>query len=275
MAKFEHVMKKIGFRGFGDHTHGGLTFFLSLVLGVLTSIFVGAFVDELMFWSPSVQDLFINHNIAVVFIMLGAFIVISFLAVYWRHFPLIILFALFSATGIFNLVHSGAIEKGKYFPSALTARFTPSPERMKEIEQFRAERLATVKDSYFGKDISDIMNPFSQGSTTLAGERVFPGDIVTITAKNPKTNQYTVQYKGKEATLRSVRDFKYLRTDRSAFLRHECALLKWAAENADAVKDIPKGKKVVLTGNISIDNLTVEVTHNGDTGWLRHENLKF
>jgi len=34
----EEVMHEIGFKGYGDHTHGGLTVFLSLVFGFMTSL---------------------------------------------------------------------------------------------------------------------------------------------------------------------------------------------------------------------------------------------
>ena len=120
-----------------------------------------------------------------------------------------------------------------------------------------------------------MMDPMVKARTTLNEEAASAGDIVIITKLPGNKSGYTVKYKGKEKEWRSINNLAYIRLDRGAFLRHECALLKWGTEFADVVKDIPGGRKVILTGNVSGDGLAVEVTHNGDTGWLRSENLKF
>jgi hypothetical protein len=206
-------------------------------------------------------------------ILMGVAVVIAFLVVFWRHIPLIIILSLFSAVGIFNVVHLEAIEKGKPFPAAISARFEPSEERLKEIEELRRVRLATIKKSYF--DVLEYV--YMSRMTTFLGEPAFPGSIV-IVIRDPdnKSQPYTIRYRGKEAQTNyyGIKDIKFMRTDRAAFLLHECSLLAWAADNADTIKDIPGKERVTLTGNVSDDALTLEVTHNGDTGWIRRENLK-
>jgi hypothetical protein len=184
--------------------------------------------------------------------------------------------SLLSAICTFTIVHTIASEKHTAFPAAISARFVPSEEELAEINALRKVRLAMVKKSYFRKPFLDILNPLVWGNTTLLGEPVSAGTIITIASQLDERGktEFLVRYRGKEGIFYDVSKFKYMRTDHAVFLRHECALLKWAAEDADTVKDIPGGGRVTLTGNFSVDGLTAEVTHDGDTGWLRCENLK-
>jgi len=55
------VVHKTGFKGFGDHTHGGLTFFLSLVFGVITSIFIGGVANDLLADYPEIQEAVVRN----------------------------------------------------------------------------------------------------------------------------------------------------------------------------------------------------------------------
>ena len=258
MAKSKNFMHKIGFSGFGDHTHGGLTFFLSLVFGVLTYVFMGGVVEELTVGLPAFRDFF--SGIAKMLILLGILIVFSFLIVLWKHIPLIILFSLFSAIGLFNLIHTGAIEKGKYYPAVVRSWFLPPEEKLQEMEELRRVRFAIIKEDLNYSDIGKSFVP--KGAL-----------VEVITRPGEESGVYIVPYKGIEYRMGNDR-FTRLRTDRTAVLRHECALLAWGAQDADVVKDIPGGQRVLLTGNSTDDTLTVEVTHEGDTGWLRLENLK-
>jgi len=273
MAELNHIMKLIGFRGFGDHSGVGKSIFLALVFSFIPYLFFLGAADELLLMgNPAVSSFFdgISRHIVIILAVIAA---VSFCAVFWRHLVLIILLVLLSATGLFGIVHAMASEGEKFIPKALTAAITP--ERAKEIETLRTVRLARIKDSYFEKDVFDMMNPFASVRTTLNEEPASPGDIVIVTKLPGEKSGYIVRFKGKEKEWRNVNDLALIRIDRAAFLRHECALLKWAAEYADVVKDIPGGRKVFLTGNTSADGLAVEVTHNGDTGWLRAENLNF
>jgi len=245
----EDVMHKIGFKGYGDHTHGGLTFFLSLVFGFMTSIFIGGVVDELLAGYPGIQD-----TIAAVtaYGIIGICIVVSFFAVFWRHWPLIIFFILCTLICIFNIVHMTAMEKDKYYPLVIREKFTPSEERLEEIKALRETRLARIKFDYATKEIP-------------------PGALVAVTSvQEGKNVQWKTQYHDIEHTYRYLSAIERLRVDRAVRTIASSDLL---ANDSSVVKKVSKGQRVTLTGGLSADDSLIEVIHKGDTGWIASSSL--
>ena len=253
MSSFEDFMNKIGFSGYGDHTGVGKTIFLSIVFMGLTTMFLFGVVSELLIGIPVIQD---NFRLPVVLVVT---VVIAFFAIFWRHKPLVIIFSVFSAIGIFNIVHAVAIERDKAFPTAFAALVAPSEEELANIQALRAERLAriTMYDTTTGGDYYDI-----------------PTGAIVILIQNPKNDMYRVQclYKGEEITI-GASSFEKLRTDRTIKVRADGNLLTAPETDAAVIKEIAKGQRVTLTGESSDDAAAIEVVYNGDTGWLASENL--
>ena len=252
---FTRFMNKIGFVGCGDHTGGGKSFLLALLLGGLGTLGAYMTVNELLVGYPSIQDNF-NFN---VLIFLGAAAVLAFFAVFWRHIPLVILLSLLSAAGIFGMIYESKTGVGKYFPPQITARFLPPEEKLAEIRALQAKRLARV----------------TYDNLKIKGVAVPKGALVTIT-KIEKPDDvrypYTLTFHGSVDDVNG-RVFKFLRTDRTYKVNAAVSLLASSSPNAEAIREISKGQRVVLTGESSANGGLLEVIHNGDKGWLDRENI--
>ncbi|MCL2211725.1 MAG: hypothetical protein FWB95_07375 [Treponema sp.] len=251
----EGIMNKLGFSGYNDRTHGGLTFFLSLVFGIFTALFIYAAADELLI-GTAIHDYFSDNTGNIMAVMCIA-IIVSFIAVIWRHWPLIIIFILTTLIGIFNVVHAAGIEHNRTFPLSVREMFMPSEEKLAEIKAHKQVRFGRVKPTVNVKDIPG-------------------GAFVTITRniENDKTKDYTVQYHNIESTWKGgTNGFILIRTDRTIKTIASGSLMSSVSPNADIIKEIPKGKTVSLTGGLSKNDTLLEVIYDGEKGWLAQDKL--
>ena len=251
---FKRIMKILGFGGYGDSTGAGLSIILTIVVIVPVMVFIGSIVDHLLPGFPTIQEKV--GSVAGVFAMLGIIAVVSFVTVNWRHIPLIVLLSLCFVGGIYNFYCMATTKGGKPFPPALIARFQAS----EEVQQMRAERLARMK--YY--------NRVTGGSSS----KIPTGAIVAIVT-NPDSAKFrfTVKYKGQDINYRTTSDFELLRFDRTHEVRETGSLLSGPSAGAAAIKDVPKGQVVTLTGESSADASLIEVVCGDDRGWLASDNL--
>jgi hypothetical protein len=252
-------MKTIGFGGFDDPYEGILPFFLAIVF-TFASVIVGVALSEEILQYNGIE--LGQATMLVLFIVVP--LVASFLAVYWKHAILIVLFVLITVAAGYGIYHSVAVEKGKYIPAQVRAKFLPSPEKLEKVAAMYGSRLIIAK--YRAKFFSQRLQQ--------TGE-IVRGTIVTVIPDSTANAGFTkVNNKGKIGYIGSGA-FTWIRIDRSVKLAKTGYLLdKWAYE-AKIVREIPKGERVILTGNSSDDGLAVEITHNGEKGWLAAANVKF
>ena len=248
MSGFEDFMNKIGFSGCGDHTGVGKTIFLSLLFMGFTTLFVYFFINELLVGNPSFLSGFNAY------ITLGVSAVVAFIAVFWRHKILIVLYCLISVICVFNIVHIIAIEKNKAYPAVVREWFGASEENLQKVQTLRAERLA--RTTYPNNEETGVP----------------PGAIITILQSTNNTYRVKFRYKGKEDTI-GTSAYTYLRVDRTYKLSKAVDLFSGDSASSQVLSEIPKGQKVELTGDSSADASMIEVLYNNEKGWIASDNL--
>ena len=232
---------------------GGKTFLLSLIFAIASGAVGGAILSEL----------FNIDTWYYAFIAMGIGFIISLFAVRLKVLPVIALFLLITAGAGFGIYHSSAVEKGKFIPSSVTARFATSNE-VSGTRNNNAEQTL----QYF-VPIRKVSIHSEPNINAAEIKTISAGVFVAVT--NKRGSWSFIEYDGDSGWVRSS-FIKKLKDDHTVTVTDSINLCSGPSGD-NVLRRIPKGEILTLTGKG--DSNWIQAVHNGTTGWINTDKIRW